>query len=141
MVARALTSLSTLIAALVLASESSAEQLKIIGMKDAYSANAPIPFTLTKQTPDLVTFAVAAEVWDDGRFHEIRWDIFSNALKVAFRRPIEFRKGALELSWDVPRLTPSIRPRPDATYRLRIDVLTPQKEQIYSQPFLIRKTI
>jgi hypothetical protein len=124
--------------AMVSARSSATDQLKITGLKDTYPANAPIPFTVTKQVPDLVTFAVAAELWLDGQFQETRWDIFPNVLKVAFRHPIELRDSPLNLNWDVPKLMPAIRPRAGWRYRLRIDVLTPQKEHIFSETFSVK---
>jgi hypothetical protein len=138
MFARALCLIVCLAVALV--RSSSADQLKIAGLKDTYPANAPISFTVSKQAPGSVTFAVAAELWIDGEFREASWDIFANAWGVVSRDPIELRDTPLNLKWNVPSVAPEIRPQPGWKYRLRVDVLTPQKEQIFSQPFSIDKT-
>jgi hypothetical protein len=124
-------------ALLALVEPSAADQLKIKGVQESYAADTAIPFTVVKQVPHSVTFACAAETLVDGEFREFRWNIFKNGLKPPFRDPIQLGQGAADLRWDIPKQMQAIRPRAGWTCRLRIDVLTPKPEQIYSQPFAI----
>lgn len=133
------TSVATAFALLTLVGSLGAEQLKITGLQEAYAPGAAISFTVVKQIPDSVTFACAAETLVEGEFREFRWDIFKNGLKPPFRDPIQLGQGAADLRWDIPKQMQSIRPRAGWIYRLRIDVLTPKAEQIFSQPFSITR--
>ena len=122
---------------LALASRCAAQELQIIGLKGIYGANSPIPFTIVKHVPGPVTFAVSAELLWKGKVYLERWDIFGKSLKMAVRREITLKQKTMELKWDVPHLMSAIRPEVGKTYRLRVDVLTPEKKQIYSEPFSI----
>jgi|GEM_PF-5131919 len=126
-------------ALLTLVGSLGAEQLKITGLQESYAPGAAISFTVVKQIPDSVTFACAAETLVEGEFREFRWDIFKNGLKPPFRDPIQLGQGAADLRWEIPQQMQAIRPRAGWTCRLRLDVLTPKAEQIFSQPFSIKR--
>ena len=113
--------------------------LTIGKLKESYAVNEPILFQVNKNAAGPVLFACAAEVLVDGAFHEIRWDISKNALKLAFRRPTRMDSETMEVKWDIPHQMRSIRPEAGNTYRLRIDILSPRQEQIYSTSFFIRE--
>jgi hypothetical protein len=115
-------------------------QLEISGLKSSYAANTPIPFTITKRISAEVAFACAAETQIHGQWHEVRWDIFSKADKALSRsRSHTIRSDASEMIWDVSNLKPHLRPKAGWSYRLRVDVLTPKEESIYSPVFSIEK--
>ena len=117
-----------------------APQLEITGLNPSYPVNAPIPFTIMKRAPGKVAFACAAEIQIDGRWQEVTWDIFSKAVKALSQfRSHSIATDTLEMKWDVPALTPSLRPEAGRTYRLRIDVLSPKTESFSSSAFSIEK--
>src|SRR5256885_956718 len=115
-----------------------ADQLKIAALESSYAANAPISFTVVKEIPGAVTFCVASEILYEGRWRDDRWDIFSHAYNLVVRRDRRLDGPSVDLRWDIPHLLAGIRPEAGRTYRLRVDVLTPKKEQIFSPPFAIR---
>lgn len=105
----------------------------------SYPFGEPIDFVVRKRTPEPVRFACAAEVLHNGKFREFRWDISKNGLKVPFRSYFDLRSPSLKVRWDIPKQMNEIRPRVGWLCRLRIDLVSPTEEHIYSTPFSIKK--
>jgi hypothetical protein len=124
-------------ATLAVSGSCGAGHLGVTGLRASYRFGARIPFTIHKSASGAVTFCCAAEKLIDGRFEERRWDIFQSALKVAFRRPGKITSESLNLRWDIPKQPQPIWPEPSSVYRLRIDVVSPKQEHIYSAQFAI----
>jgi hypothetical protein len=111
----------------------------IENLKDHYRINEPISFTLKKTTKQPIDFACAAEKMVDGKVILTNWDISRNVYKLVVREPRTMRTDSLDLKWDAPNLMKGLRPEAGRLYRLRIDIMSPTEEHIYSTPFSIER--